>query len=711
SLDEEKFAELINVDLETARKIMRSPTNKLSFKIAKTISESFNIPLHPRYTYHWKELSKEELLRLIDWVDQSKVEKSDEITKVILPLRKEKRLLELLGVPHTLSTEYVVIQGDDSAAFLYNLSITNSLDIIKIRKAIQESKIEDVLEILKSLSKIPLRDKSGIFIGARMGRPEKAKMRKLTGSPHSLFPCGNEGGRLRSFNSALENQKITAEFPIFYCDNCKRKTIYSRCHICDKKTKPKYNCRDCGELEKECSHGPNKYVRQTLPIREYFDSALKMLGEKHYPDLIKGVRGTSNKDHIPEHLAKGILRAKHNICVNKDGTTRYDMTELPITHFKPKEIGTDIETLKKLGYETDIHGKILENENQILEIKPQDAILPASPDSPDEKASDVLLRVANFVDDLLVRLYKLKPFYKASKKEDLIGHLVIGLAPHISAGIVGRIIGFSETQTCLGHPLWHAAHRRDCDGDENCVMLLMEALLNFSRQYLPDRRGGRTMDAPLVLTYVLNPSEVDDMVHKVDVVSRYPLEFYEACRQYKQPWEVKIDKVGDRLGTEKQYESMGFTHDTEDFNEGVRCSSYKTLPTMEEKLKKQMQTAEKIRAVDQEDVARLVIEKHLIKDVRGNLRKFSMQKFRCSTCNESYRRPPLMGKCLKCNGKIIFTISEGSIIKYLEPSISLAKKYTNSNYLAQVLEITRRRIESVFGRQKEKQTGLKAWFS
>ena len=43
-----------------------------------------------------------------------------------------------------------------------------------------------------------------------------------------------------------------------------------------------------------------------------------------YPDLIKGVRGTSNKSHIPEHLAKGILRAKHNVHVNKDGTIRYD---------------------------------------------------------------------------------------------------------------------------------------------------------------------------------------------------------------------------------------------------------------------------------------------------------------------------------------------------------------------------------------------------
>jgi DNA polymerase II large subunit len=115
-------------------------------------------------------------------------------------------------------------------------------------------------------------------------------------------------------------------------------------------------------------------------------------------------------------------------------------------------------------------------------------------------------------------------------------------------------------------------------------------------------------------------------------------------------------------------------------------------------------------AVDESDVARLVIEKHFLKDTKGNLRKFSMQQFRCVKCNEKYRRPPLIGKCLKCNGKIIFTISEGSVIKYLEPSISLAEKYNVPVYLKQTLELLQRRIEGMFGKEKEKQEGLGRWF-
>ncbi len=218
------------------------------------------------------------------------------------------------------------------------------------------------------------------------------------------------------------------------------------------------------------------------------------------------------------------------------------------------------------------------------------------------------------------------------------------------------------------------------------------------------------MDAPLVLTSKISIDQVDDEVHGMDITWRYPLDLYQAALEYKMPWDVKIQQLDHFLGTEKQYEGFGFTHPVSNMNKGVLCSAYKLLPSMEEKLKGQMELAEKIFAVDETDVARLVIEKHFLRDTKGNLRKFSMQTFRCSSCNEKYRRPPLKGRCLKCNGNIIFTISEGSIVKYLEPSISLANKYNVSVYLKQTLELTKQRIEDVFGKEKEKQAGLGSWF-
>src|SRR5947208_1508144 len=96
---------------------------------------------------------------------------------------------------------------------------------------------------------------------------------------------------------------------------------------------------------------------------------------------------------------------------------------------------------------------------------------------------------------------------------------------------------------------------------------------------------------------------------------------------------------------------------------------------MEEKLFGQMDLAVKISACDATDVARLVIEKHFMRDTKGNLRKFTQQEYRCVHCNEKFRRPPLVGKCTACGGKIVFTISEGSVVKYLQPSLDLCTKY------------------------------------
>jgi DNA polymerase II large subunit len=74
------------------------------------------------------------------------------------------------------------------------------------------------------------------------------------------------------------------------------------------------------------------------------------------------------------------------------------------------------------------------------------------------------------------------------------------------------------------------------------------------------------------------------------------------------------------------------------------------------------------------------------------------------------RRPPLNGICPKCGGKIIFTINEGGIKKYLEPALELAEKYNLSNYIKQNLQILKENIDSVFGKELEKQKALNDYF-
>ncbi|MFQ5572646.1 MAG: DNA polymerase II large subunit, partial [Nitrosopumilaceae archaeon] len=426
--------------------------------------------------------------------------------------------------------------------------------------------------------------------------------------------------------------------------------------------------------------------------------------------LIKGIRGTSSTNHMTEHLSKGILRARYDLQVNKDGTIRYDATELPLVAFKPKEISVDIEKLKELGYDKDINGNELKNCEQILELKPHDVLLPSFSGSLDEKADDVFVRVCNFVDELLTKFYKLKPFYNVKTREDLIGKLGVCMAPHNCAGVICRFIGFSNTLGGFASPYMHAAVRRDCDGDEFSFMLLGDVLLNFSREFLPGHRGG-TQDAPLVLNARIDAGEVDDQILDFEYVKEYPLELYKLAEERKHSSVVKLRTVKDVLKEkENPFVNIGFTHDTSDLNNTVACSSYKSLPTMQEKVKHQMELVEKIRAAETSDTARLILEKHFIRDMRGNLRRFSMQTFRCVGCNEIMRRPPLTGICIKCRGKIIFTVHEGGIKKYLDPAKELAKKYDLSQYIHQVLDLTQQDIDSIFGKELEKQEALEKWF-
>ena len=252
-----------------------------------------------------------------------------------------------------------------------------------------------------------------------------------------------------------------------------------------------------------------------------------------------------------------------------------------------------------------------------------------------------------------------------------------------------------------------------CDGDEDCIMLLMDGLLNFSRSFLPQTRGG-TMDAPLVLTSRIDPAEIDKEALNVDVGRDYPLELYEAGLRYAKAKDVDplIDRVERRIGTPQQLEGFFFTHDTSDISAGPLESTYTQLKTMAEKLEAELDLAEKIRAVDADDVAERVLNTHFIRDLMGNLSAFSKQKFRCTKCNTSYRRMPLAGKCTKfkgkgiCNGNIIPTVHEGSVKKYLEMSRAMVKKYKVSEYTRQRVEVLDLAIESTFGEEKQEQLGL-----
>jgi DNA polymerase II large subunit len=225
-------------------------------------------------------------------------------------------------------------------------------------------------------------------------------------------------------------------------------------------------------------------------------------------------------------------------------------------------------------------------------------------------------------------------------------------------------------------------------------------LINFSRAFLPEKRGGR-MDAPIVISTELNPLEIDDEVYDVDVVSEYPLSFYKSAEAEEDLSKINIKTFGDIVQEKDSCLNWGFTHAVSDINQGVLRNIY-TEGEMLEKLKKQLNLAEKIRAVDEKNVAEKILQSHFIPDIKGNLRTFSRQKIRCTKCNAKYRRAPLLGRCTRCNGNLTLTVHEGTIKKYLEVSKDLVKKYHIDPYFGQQIELFDRSINSIFGEEEQK---------
>jgi DNA polymerase II large subunit len=686
---------------------------------AVNISINYNLPLFPIYTAYYDLLNNEELkIMIFKFRNAEKIFEDNIIVGAKIKNNNLiKDILEKIGLEHKLIDKKNQITIDTKIAYplLKTFGALNAKDPQKEYKELLEDKEKSVLEKLKKISNLDIRDKSGTYIGARMGRPEAAHERIMPGKPNVLFPIGKGFGNSRdiikasqkkSDNSNLENGIVEVEIKSYQCPSCKKIIYNNFCFDCNREAKPLRVCKKCNKIMFDevcptCNEKTYFKFNNKINIDNLLGKAAKNLNVG-LPEVFKGVKGLVSSDKIPEPLEKGILRAKHEVYVFKDGTCRYEALNATITQFKPKEIGLTVEKTKKLGYEKDIYGNEIKYDDQIISIFPQDIIV-------DNNAGEYFLKVTKFIDDLLEKFYDEKKYFNYIKKEDLIGELVIGLAPHTSAGIVGRIIGFSKSRLGWGHPYFITAKRRNIDGDQDSMLLLMDALLNFSQKYLSKGRGGR-MDAPLAFTTIVNPYEIDDEAYKIETVTEYPYEFYQNSKNYGSPKDKNIKFVLQHLGEIDQYDCIKYTHNTLLFDEGPKKSAYLTIESMKDKVEKQANLQAKIRAVDNKDALERLLHYHLFPDIIGNTRAFARQKLRCIKCNAKYRRIPLSGKCT-CGGKLILTIHEGSIKKYLKIAKDIVKKYDLKPYLYQKIMLAEEDIESLFvDKESKNQKDLSSFF-
>ena len=857
---------------------------------------SYDCPLHPEYTYLWHDISVEAFVALAEAVAGGAVVEG---VLAIEHTAEIARTLERLLVEHTATADALRIPTWRPLA--QSLGLDDGLrkpwerdDIPREARTWDDG--ENAVRAVDAVAPFTVRERAPVRIGNRMGRPEKSESRDLSPAVHTLFPIGEAGGPQRDVTAAARTMDdqghrghLELEVADRVCPDCGEHTHRTMCPDCDVHTEPHYECGDCGTVCEpdeagrvvcpRCEWEVTAATHQTVDVGDGYHSALETVGERETAfEILKGVKGLTSTNKTPEPIEKGVLRAKNGVTAFKDGTVRYDMTDLPVTAVRPAELDVTADHFRELGYETDIDGEPLRHDDQLVELHVQDIVL-------SEGAAEHLLRTADFVDDLLEQFYGLERFYEVAERDDLVGELVFGMAPHTSAATVGRVVGFTSAAVGYAHPYFHAAKRRNCfhpeteieyrddagwhrepietfvedrlddprtddfgtlveeldgevvvpsvdehgtrstqsvtavskhpsqdhlvqietrrgrsirvtpdhamlrvvddgvrtvaanelaagdtvpsnpsqqgtpigaatstatdggietdevtsvsflesdveytynltvaethtlaandllvaqcDGDEDCVMLLMDGLLNFSKTYLPNQRGGK-MDAPLVMSSRIDPSEIDDEAHNMDIVRRYPLAFYEATREMADPETVEalIQLGEDTLGTDEEYRGFDHTHDTTNIAMGPDLSAYKTLGDMMEKMDAQLELARKLRAVDETDVAERVIEYHFLPDIIGNLRAFSRQETRCLDCGEKYRRMPLTGECRECGGRVNLTVHQGSVSKYVDTAIEVAERFDCRPYTKQRLYVLESALESVFEDDTNKQSGI-----
>lgn len=653
------------------------------------LSEKLGVPLHPRHLFFWDVSSSSEVLVLRHNLS---VRSGDpDSTVLTCPNRADlKTTLEKIGIPHRIVDDSIVLDGDAAYCVLRTLNLASEKPLVTTWASLND--------LLSELSGAKIMKKSSVFVGLRVGRPEKAMIRRMKPPVHLLFPVGMKGGTSRDLVRAAEQDDLEVQLISLICSQCGSHSTSARCRVCGGETKIVKRCPVCsriveGEVCPQDKVAALPYSTVSYPLKDSLGKAVEKVGYKAHAPL-KGVQGLTNLTRIPEPIEKGILRQKHDLSVYKDGTVRFDVTNAPLTHFRASQIGTSLDKLRELGYHNDVNGDELERDDQLLELFIQDVILPM-------EAGQHLLKVSQYVDDLLVKLYGLDPYYRISSSEDLIGHLIVGLAPHTSAGTVGRVIGFTNSQVCFAHPLWHSSKRRDCDGDGDAIILLMDVLLNFSKEYLPSQIGG-LMDAPLLLQPIVLPAEVQRQGHNLDVSSLYPLDFYKASLKGEFPQAVKgIDIVRNRLKNPSEFFGYGFTHDTGSIAGKRSRSSYTTLRSLSEKLERQIELARKIRAVDPDEVVKSVLRTHILPDIIGNIKAYSSQSFRCKACGAIHRRFPLKGVCLTCGGALQATVTRRSVEKYLALGLKLAQRFDVGDYLRQRLEIAAEELGMLFTTKRE----------
>jgi DNA polymerase II large subunit len=632
---------------------------------AASISYLLGVPLHPRHSYYWDLLSVKDIILLRNAVlEYHELADSLPLLTMANDIRT-KKALEAAAIPHEVNKTSIYIKGEHAKATKLTLNPGKEIPVT--------AAYSDTLSLLSFLSGITFRRKSSAYVGVAMRRIEVAAPRKLKPSTHVIFPVGRKATPTHDVFQAGKTPD-SVELYLRECLACGSRSPYNTCPFCENSTNQIYYCTHCNKERStdkcpECKSPTEKFTTILPKVQDLLRAACANIALQPYPPL-KGVVKLLNRNRQPERLEKGILRQRHNLMTFKDGTVRYDVTNCPLTHFKPSQLHVSIETLRDLGYQSDENGLPLESEEQILELKPQDIIIP-------QDAVDHFKRLADYIDDLLVRFFKTNAFYNIKDSNDLLGALAVGISPRSSLGVVGRIVGFTSARACFAHPVWHAAKFRDCSGDVDSITLLMDVLLNFSSELCPNQAGG-TLDTPFMLIPLVSPSGISSRIEYFEIADKYPLRFYVQTNESSDSRTLTaiVPTYGSRTATTKDpCSGFKYTQPTSTLTASQSRSIYASPITIPDKVTKQIAIAARIAAVNADRVVTSLLDNYLAKEIMADLQAYAIQPFKCKGCGERYRRPPIKGVCLTCGRELVPTVVLSTVEKYAFLANELSKAY------------------------------------
>jgi DNA polymerase II large subunit len=646
-------------------KTIKDPTQYYpSPLLALTLAKLTKVPLHPYYSFNWNEIAISDFIRL--------VQKINSVKNGLLPYDEDLNLiLRQLGVPFSINNGFIRTEKFQLMIQALSGKIEQATQILAESKTAPN--IEELIELLTN---IPVRSLCSRRLGLRILRVEKAGVRRINPPTHILFPIGSYGGAQRDLLKAKEQSNIEIQLSERYCDYCEISAFTAYCPSCKQKTKQLYFCSNDHISETRLCPECNQYGfparKKTIDIAGLLDYAIEKVDSTNLK-RIKGVSYLTSKNRIPEHIIKGVLRAKHGLFVYKDGTTRFDQTNAVLTHFTPKEIHSSIIALKRLGYSHDIFGNDLTNEDQIIEIYPYDIIV-------SKEIGISLIDSSKFIDDELTHLYEISPYFRINSLNNLPGSLILGLAPFSMVGIVGRIIGYTENKVVYAHPLWHQLKTRNCNGDIDSITLLLDVFLNFSMEYIPSSRGG-SLDVPLIIN--LSEDWKDTLLYAKYKSIPLNLMLYQHLHENPTVDELltynltHLEPIFQRIHTIDNISQYKFDN---------KFSESKIIAKIETELR----VLRRLRGVEEGEFVDSILENDFLEKISTSISRFFLQPVRCRTCNTTFRRVPLSKYCPVCHRQTIgLTLSEGWVLRYLQIIEQLKDKYISnvSDYCQSWIEL------------------------